>query len=53
MRAGALEHIKERHQQEHDDDPEGEIAKVVHGRPFMASRARRWRGPVLSQIGTV
>jgi hypothetical protein len=52
MRAGALEHIKERHQQEHDDDPEGEIAKVVHGSPFRGLGAARAR-PVLSQIGTV
>jgi hypothetical protein len=53
MRAGALEHIKERHQQEHDDDPEGEIAKVVHGSPFSGPSAEKSAGPILSQIGTL
>jgi hypothetical protein len=48
-----LEHVEKRHQKKRNDNPEGEISKVVHGHPFLrANPATGFRGPTY-KIGII
>ena len=53
---GTLEHVQQRHQDQGDDDPERQIAEIVHGRSSLTTWAyggiTHKPRPAVTQIGT-
>jgi hypothetical protein len=41
MTRRTLKHIEQEDEQQRDNDPESEIAKIVHGRPFLGPIQRQ------------